>query len=548
MNILVVEDELLFKMIYREFFHSKQVNYQFASSLQEVRVLLQQTICFDAVILDNQLTDGEGVTLVPEIKRMFGDAALLMVSANTKPEFFLQAYEAGLDDYALKPINLELLWVKLCRAVELKRLQKMAARQQAELQSWIAGEQQEQALAMHVLSSLTQSLQQMPGFVRAASKPSCRFNGDILLHQQAPNGCFYLLLADAMGHGLAAAISLMPVLEVFQTMTKKGLPVANIVFELNQKLRRQLPADRFVAAVLLRIDPLQQLLEVWNGGLPPLMVIQAAGSPLTLLKSRHMALGVLADHQISLQTEQICWQAGWQMIGFTDGVTDVLQYNGTALDISTIAQLFQQQPADIFEQIASLIDIVQNNSDDITFFDCDLPCINTIKAMPQCHHDYPGKVVINVHLEGSALGKSELPLKLVNLLNEYGISKRHCDALFSILTELYLNALEHGVLKLDSVVKQGDDGFSRYYALKEQRLLNLDANDYIDIKLAFDLGANKVNLSFCDSGSGFDYSKLSDGFKDDSQIHGRGINIVGSLSSEMVFMGKGNEVCVVMNG
>ncbi len=92
MNILVVEDELLFKMIYREFFHSKQVNYQFASSLQEVRVLLQQTICFDAVILDNQLTDGEGVTLVPEIKRMFGDAALLMVSANTKPEFFLQAY------------------------------------------------------------------------------------------------------------------------------------------------------------------------------------------------------------------------------------------------------------------------------------------------------------------------------------------------------------------------------------------------------------------------------------------------------------------------
>lgn len=104
MNILVVEDELLFKMIYREFFDNKQVQHQFASSLQEARLILQQNLYFDAVILDNQLTDGEGVTLVPALKTAFSDAAVLMVSANSNPEFFLQAYAAGLDDYALKPI------------------------------------------------------------------------------------------------------------------------------------------------------------------------------------------------------------------------------------------------------------------------------------------------------------------------------------------------------------------------------------------------------------------------------------------------------------
>jgi hypothetical protein len=55
-------------------------------------------------------------------------------------------------------------------------------------------------------------------------------------------------------------------------------------------------------------------------------------------------------------------------------------------------------------------------------------------------------------------------------------------------------------------------------------------------------------LFFSDSGSGFDYSKLNDRLLDGNQMYGRGINIVGSLSSEMIFMGKGNEVCVVMNG
>ena len=44
MNILVVEDELLFKMIYREFFDNKQVQHQFASSLQEARLILQQNL------------------------------------------------------------------------------------------------------------------------------------------------------------------------------------------------------------------------------------------------------------------------------------------------------------------------------------------------------------------------------------------------------------------------------------------------------------------------------------------------------------------------
>jgi len=47
--------------------------------------------------------------------------------------------------------------------------------------------------------------------------------------------------------------------------------------------------------------------------------------------------------------------------------------------------------------------------------------------------------------------------------------------IYVILTELYSNALEHGLLGLDSALKNGPDGFGAYYALREQRLDQLDA-------------------------------------------------------------------------
>ena len=125
MNILIVEDDLLFNQFYSMFFQSKGVNVVSTYSIAEARDILKSSAVFDAIVLDNQLTDGEGLQLVPPFIGQYPDAAILMVSANDSADFFLQAYTSGLDDYAVKPVNVDLLWVKICRAVEVRQLQRV---------------------------------------------------------------------------------------------------------------------------------------------------------------------------------------------------------------------------------------------------------------------------------------------------------------------------------------------------------------------------------------------------------------------------------------
>lgn len=549
MNILIVEDDLLFNHFYSVFFQSKDAVVVSTYTLSEAREVLKFSTLFDAIVLDNQLTDGEGLQLVPALIEHYPDAAILMVSANDSADFFLQAYASGLDDYAVKPVNVDLLWVKICRAVEIRRLQRVSRQQQAELACWVAQEQQEQALAGHVLATLTHRLQQMPAFIQLKTKPSSSFSGDILLQQQGQDGSQYLLLADAMGHGLAAAISLMPVLEVFQSMSQKSLPLSNIVFELNKKLNRQLPADRFVAAIFIRIDPRTAELEVWNGGMPPLLVIDTVKQKFLKAESKNMALSILNEQQIDVAVDRFKWSCGSYLVGFTDGLTDADFAGRGQLCVDRVAESWLQHPDTAFERFEHLIDELSSPVDDTSIFSIHFDkYLQSFSADMQVHDKEDGRLRLELKTAGSTLSQLDAPLKIVQIVSSYGMNQNLTNRLFSVLTELYLNALEHGILKLDSEIKQADDGFINYYNLREKGLLSLTSSDFISLIIDWSMADNTVHINLIDSGQGFDYQAINKKRAIDDFFYGRGINIIYSLCSEVNFKGSGNEVNAVIIG
>lgn len=549
MNILIVEDDLFFNHFYTMFFQSKEVDVVSAYSIAEALDVLKSNTGFDAVLLDNQLTDGEGLQLVPALIKHYPDAAILMVSANDSADFFLQAYASGLDDYAVKPVNVDLLWVKICRAVEVRKLQRVSRQQQTELEYWVAQEQQEQELAVHVLATLTQRLQQMPPYIQVKSKPSSSFNGDIFLQQEGLDGSQYILVADAMGHGLAAAISLMPVLEVFQAMSQKSLPLSNLVFELNNKLNRQLPADRFVAAIFMRIDPRNNALEVWNGGMPPLLIIDPVQKIYTKAESKNMALGILDEQQVDVAVERFQWAAGNYVVGFTDGLTDAEFPRFGQLGIENIAQYWLYQADKAFGQIASLIDGLAHPVDDISIIAIDFDRWAALsKNDLVLNESKAGELFLEYKISGSALAQIDAPIKIAHTLSAYGMRQSLNNTLFSVLTELYLNAFEHGVLKLDSKIKQLEDGFFRYYDLRDKGLSLLELNDFIFIKVGWNMENDSIHIDITDSGVGFDYQSVNHERATDDFFHGRGINMIYSLCSEVNFKGSGNEVSALIIG
>ena len=119
--------------------------------------------------------------------------------------------------------------------------------------------------------------------IRYLQSPYAVFNGDLMLAAFKPSGGMHVLLGDFTGHGLPAAIGAMPLAEVFYGMTAKGYSLAEVLREINAKLKRILPVGVFCCATLLNISFQRQVVEVWSGGLPDGYLLRSDGERLPLV-------------------------------------------------------------------------------------------------------------------------------------------------------------------------------------------------------------------------------------------------------------------------
>ncbi|MEJ2396321.1 MAG: ATP-binding protein, partial [Candidatus Thiodiazotropha sp.] len=150
-------------------------------------------------------------------------------------------------------------------------------------------------------------------------------------------------------------------------------------------------------------------------------------------------------------------------------------------------------------------------------------------------------VELHLTLRGSQLRQADPVPILINYIQETAGLRQHRRPLFTILTELYINALDHGILQLDSGLKQGEDGFTNYFHQREQRLQSL-TEGWIRIGLRIhnlDQGGYMV-IQIEDSGCGFDTHRQSLDEISESQFSGRGILLVRSLCKKLQYTPPGN--------
>ncbi len=119
-------------------------------------------------------------------------------------------------------------------------------------------------------------------------------------------------------------------------------------------------------------------------------------------------------------------------------------------------------------------------------------------------------------------------------------------SLYTILAELYSNALEHGVLGLGGDLKKSPEGFAEYYAQRE-KLLNEISGGFVHIYFAYssNIDGGSLTLRVEDSGAGFDYTALQGKALSTTGYSGRGIGIVEKLCKTVRYYGSGNKVEVV---
>jgi len=126
-RILVVEDDPDLQKNMRAFLEMDGYDMQGAVSLSEIRER-NDWAEFAAVLLDRMLPDGHTDDLLPHIRQMAPDTAVIVITGYKDVDAAIVAVQNGAADYLIKPIMPDALRARLRRVVEHRRLQQRVAR------------------------------------------------------------------------------------------------------------------------------------------------------------------------------------------------------------------------------------------------------------------------------------------------------------------------------------------------------------------------------------------------------------------------------------
>ena len=315
-----------------------------AATTGEAAVELFRTEQPDLVLMDVMLPGIDGHEAVRQIRLLAGArwVPIIFLSALTQSADMIRGLDAGGDDYMTKPLDLRLLIAKLGAMQRIVGMQVRLEETSTELQHYRDQAEQELEIARALLDHMTAADALATPGLAVWIDAAARFSGDLLLARQARNGDLYLMHADSMGHGLPAALPLLPIAPIFTSMVERGHGVASIVREMNARLRHQLPSGRFVAATVARINVKNRLVEIWNGGNPPAWLLDQAGVPCARFDADHPALGILDDADFNSDIQ--IWQCHKpvRLLIYSDGLEDATSPAGQAFGQSAILAAFSQ--------------------------------------------------------------------------------------------------------------------------------------------------------------------------------------------------------------
>lgn len=304
--------------------------------------------CPDIVLMDILLPDIDGREVTRAIKESAQGhwVPVIYMTALASEGDQVSALEAGGDDYITKPINLRILRARMEAMRRIAEMQKHLAHTSEELSRFKARAEHEQDIARELMARLIYADRLNDPLLSIWQQPADGFSGDLIAATRSTADRLYLMVADSTGHGLAAALPLLQLSQIFYAMAERGFSLSTITQEMNNKTLARMPVDRFVAGVLVMVDPHNRLLEVWTGGNPPPLFISDDGGVVHHFASQHMPLGIESPGDFCAFTQVYQWPCAGHMVVFTDGLVEPADARGDAFGEERVQQILTHAAPD----------------------------------------------------------------------------------------------------------------------------------------------------------------------------------------------------------
>ena len=564
MKILIVDDAEIMLLLIQKFVSSLGHQTLLAANGQ-LAVDAYKAERPDLVLMDMMMPVMDGPEAAQQIKAIAGDrwVPIVYITGIGEENRLAEAIEQGADDYLLKPVNFRILEAKIKAIQRSIKLQHKVREQSAALADYYERAEEEKRVARHLMEQMVNADRLADPQLQYWIDPAESLSGDLIAAARTPGHVLYVMLADGIGHGLTAALNVLPLTQPFYTMTEKGFSPPEILSEMNRKVRQVLPIGRFVSLAMVAIDAALGTLEVWNGGMPEIMLLNAKGERVTGWKSRCLPVGILPPDRFSGATEYYRFALGDHLVMFSDGLVESHIGDGEQFGYDRVVRgLLPDAEGNIsLDSLkVGLVEFMQGAShhDDVSV------------ALISCSTESSSRPVRASALEGGAeaekrridfdapvmvdwrfnmvLGPNELrncsvvPF-VMEFVKQIDFLRNVQSEVFLILSEMFNNALDHGVLEVSSSLKDVRVGMDEYLRQRIERLENLKSGEVeVDLSLVEVHGRKGLRVRMRDSGKGFDYSGKLDAGEDNTQTHGRGIRLLRNLAESIQFVGKGNEV------
>jgi hypothetical protein len=316
--------------------------------------------------------------------------------------------------------------------------------------------------------------------------------------------------------------------------------MAEILREMNAKLKRILPVGVFCCATMLNLSFQRRVVEVWNGGLPDGHLLRVGSGERVPLVSRHLPLGVLDPSSFNEAYEVHPLQPGDRIFLLSDGVLETRDASEQLFGEERLLQVFDSghAPERLFDEIQRALAAFRGEAqDDVSMIELSMVDDSDLSRPPLAFSDSgqssPLDWSASFEFRAEALKRfNPLPFLLQLLMEVRGL-RAQGGALYTVMAELYSNALEHGVLGLDSKLKSDAQGFAQYYRERSQRLLSLQEGFVrFDLELLPEAGGGCLRIHVQDSGAGFDVSRALDRQRDCGSLSGRGLRLICELADQ----------------
>jgi sigma-B regulation protein RsbU (phosphoserine phosphatase) len=279
---------------------------------------------------------------------------VIMLTGHGGEQSEVLCLEAGADDFVTKPINTAVLRARIETQQRLRSMREQLQQQNDELEAWRKNLQRDLSAARLTQQSLIpQKTPRLPGWqVAACYRPVIQVGGDIYGWLRMNDGRILFWIADATGHGAAAALlTTLAKLLFHHGAVEHRAPVA-IMQAVSNDFHSIFGARSFMTAMCVALDPKTGRASIVGAGHPPLLILRHDGAK-ELITSCAPPLGLAARSQFVKSIVDLA--PGETFVLYTDGLYGGMDGDKSRLTPAQLAEMLDPSARSAEAQLAHVL-------------------------------------------------------------------------------------------------------------------------------------------------------------------------------------------------